>query len=168
MLLWCGLVSLKIVLIFLQNFLNFRFNTIEKQSIINLSHSRSKSYAFVVLGDFEVTFLRDGKDVALSPSLYCILFIYFIVKWESSNSLIFHTSWGYFIKACSFSAFNFCQYYAEFFLGKLSYFDVYLVINYFHRFICDFRGVFKQILEMFFSHLYSFIFVSGLKNIKTE
>ena len=38
--------------VFSKNFLNFMFNGIEKQSIVNLSHCRSKSYVPVVLGDF--------------------------------------------------------------------------------------------------------------------
>ena len=38
------------------NFLNFRFDTIATQSIINLCRYGSKSYASVVLGDYEVTF----------------------------------------------------------------------------------------------------------------
>ena len=48
----------KIVLIFSKNFLDFKSDTIENQSIINLS---SKSYASVVLNDSEVAFLRDVR-----------------------------------------------------------------------------------------------------------
>ena len=49
------------------------------------------------------------------------------------------------------------NYYVEFFLCKLSKFDVELIINNFRdRFICNFRGFSKQTLEM----LYSF-FLAG-------
>ena len=48
-------------LFFSKNFHNFRFDVIEKQSIIHPSHYRSKSYAYVVLGDSEVTFLSEGE-----------------------------------------------------------------------------------------------------------
>ena len=41
------------------NFLNFRSDTIEKQGIRNFS-SFVWRYVSVVLGDFEVTFLREG------------------------------------------------------------------------------------------------------------
>ena len=59
---------------FPKNFLNFRFDTVEKQSILNLSNYKSKGYASVVLGDSEVTFLREGR---MQPfvHLYFILFI---------------------------------------------------------------------------------------------
>ena len=68
------------VLIFPKNFLNFRFDMVEKQNIINFSSYRSKSYTYVVVGDFEVTFLREGEDAAFCPSFCCILFIYGIAK----------------------------------------------------------------------------------------
>ena len=41
---------------FRKNFLNFKFDKIEKQSIINLKSYRSKSCASVELNDSEVTF----------------------------------------------------------------------------------------------------------------
>ena len=46
------------------NFLNFLFDEIEKQSIINLNYHGSKSYASVVLGDSEVIFLTEGEGIA--------------------------------------------------------------------------------------------------------
>ena len=86
------------------NFLNLRFNAIEKQSIINLSCYRSKSFASVVLGDSMVTFLREGEDAILCPSLYCVLVIYGIAKRssKSSNFLIFHTSGGILSRPAAF------------------------------------------------------------------
>ena len=43
--LWsCALISLNVILIFLENFLYFRLNMIEKQRIINLSSNCSKNY----------------------------------------------------------------------------------------------------------------------------
>ena len=52
---------------FSKNFLNFKFDRVEKQSIINLSSCRCKSYASVVLDDFEITF---HKDATFCPPLY--------------------------------------------------------------------------------------------------
>ena len=61
---------------FSKNFLYFRFDTVEKQSIINLCSLSSYSNSFVVLSDSEVTFLGEEKD-----AVYC-LFLYsiFIIK----------------------------------------------------------------------------------------
>ena len=55
---------------------------------------------------------------------------------------------GYFVKASSFSGFNFCYNYGKFFLSKLSQFNVKLIANNFRdRFIRNIRGFFKQILS---------------------
>ena len=79
--LWCrGSISPKTVLIFPKNFLKFRSDLVEKQSIINFGSYSSKSYASVVLGDSEVTFQREGEDAAFCPSLYRISFIYGVGK----------------------------------------------------------------------------------------
>ena len=80
-----GLISPETILIFPKNFLNFRFDTVEKLSIINLSSYRSKSYASVVLGDSEVTFLRKEEDAAFSPSFYCIFFYIQHCKMKESH-----------------------------------------------------------------------------------
>ena len=71
--LWCGSISLKSILIFPKNFLNSRFDNVEKQSIINFSSYRSKYYATVVLDDSEATFLREGED---EKPLYIYIYIY--------------------------------------------------------------------------------------------
>ena len=72
-------------------FLNFRFDTLEKQSIIHLGRNRRKSYASVVLGDSN--FLREGEGAAFCSSFYCIFFMYGVAKSKkSSNFLVFHTS----------------------------------------------------------------------------
>ena len=71
---------MKTVLIFPKNFLNFRFDMVEKYSIVYFSSYRSKSYASAVLDDFEVTFLREEEDATFGTFLYCILFIYSIGK----------------------------------------------------------------------------------------
>ena len=61
--LWCcGSVSPKNTLILPKNFLDFSLDAIEKQSIINLSHSGNKGYASIVLDDSEVTFHRGEED----------------------------------------------------------------------------------------------------------
>ena len=49
--LWCGSISPKTVLIFPKNFLNSRFDMVEKQSTIYFNSYRSKSYASIVPGD---------------------------------------------------------------------------------------------------------------------
>ena len=71
-----GSISQKIVLIFPEKFLNFRSDTIEKQSTINLDSYIYKSNASVVLCDSEVTFLWEGKDVAFRSFLFYVLFIH--------------------------------------------------------------------------------------------
>ena len=53
---YCESISTKAILIF-PNFLDFRLDTIEKQSIIYLSSYSSKGFAPVILSDSEVTFL---------------------------------------------------------------------------------------------------------------
>ena len=136
----CRLISPKTVLFFPGNFLDFRFDMIEKQSIISLSNDRIKSYTSVVLCDSEVTFLEEGKNAAFCPFFSCPFFIDSIAKLKK---YVFKFSClpyfrMYFVEACNFSAFNLCQYYVKFFLHKLPYFDVYLAIN---RFISDFREV---------------------------
>ena len=56
------------------NFFCFILDTIEKQCIINLISRCSKSYTSVVLGDSEITFLREGKDPAFCP-FFCFFFL---------------------------------------------------------------------------------------------
>ena len=56
----------------LSNFLDFRFDTVEKQSIIKLSTYSSNIYASVFPSDFEDTFLGERGDAAFSPFLYHI------------------------------------------------------------------------------------------------
>ena len=57
------------------DFLDFRFDTIEKQGIINLCSYSRKGYAPVVLCDFAVTFLGEEEDATFRPLLCCALFI---------------------------------------------------------------------------------------------
>ena len=73
--LWCGSIVLKSILIFKNNFLDFRFDTIEKQGIINLSSYGTKSKACVVLSDSDVAFLGKREWCSLSSSsLLCFLY----------------------------------------------------------------------------------------------
>ena len=69
-------ISPKSFLIIPKNLLNFKFNTVKKQSIINLCSYRSKSYTYKIVDDSKITFLRKGEDAVFYPSLYCILLIY--------------------------------------------------------------------------------------------
>ena len=93
------LESLMLWIVYSENFLNFRFDAIAKQNIINPSHNRSKNYTSVVLSDSEVIFHRKGEDAAFCPLIYCILFIYGVAK---SKVLVIKFSclpyiWEYFI-----------------------------------------------------------------------
>ena len=72
---------------FLRISVDFRFDTIEKQSIIYLSSQRSKNHASVILGDSVVTFLREGVDEAFCLPLYCILFTYGVAKSENCHCI---------------------------------------------------------------------------------
>ena len=94
--LWgCGSISLKTVLIFTREFLCFRFDTVEKDSIINLSNYNRKSYTSVLPSDSNVNFLGGKEDAPFDPFLYCILFLV-LHKWRSisSNFLVFHAFGG--------------------------------------------------------------------------
>ena len=64
---------------------------VEKQIITKRCSYSSKSDAFVVLSDSEVTFFDD--DAAFCPFLYCVLFIALNYRrWMPSSFLVFHTS----------------------------------------------------------------------------
>ena len=79
---------------FLQKQLWFfqRVFSILGSSNINRSCYRRKNNDLIVLGDSEVTFLREKENVAFCPSLYCF-FIYGVTKSKKlSNFLIFHIS----------------------------------------------------------------------------
>ena len=56
----------------------------------------------------------------------------------------------YFVKACSFSTFNF---FSSSSINCPSVMSSWLLLIFFHRFVCDFRKVSKQILKIFFSLL---------------
>ena len=101
----------KSVLIFPKNFFNFRFDTVEKQSLINLNTDRSKSSASAVLRDFAVRFLRE-EDTAFCP------FIVFCLYTALQNRRVirfpyFPYIWRYyFVEICSSFDFNFRLSYA--------------------------------------------------------
>ena len=111
------------------------FSRLQKPGIIKLSIYCSKSYAFVVLNDSEVAFLEE--NTVFCSFLYWVLLIH-NVTWSKKYVVNFFLSYfrRYFVETCSFSAFNFCQYWVKFFFRKLSLFDVSLVIdNFFGRLI---------------------------------
>ena len=68
------LISLKNIIIFPKNFLNFTSDTIEKCNIIKLNCNRNMHYVSVVLRDSKVTFLGDGEDAAFNPFLFCVFY----------------------------------------------------------------------------------------------
>ena len=71
----CESVSLKIVLTFRKNFLNFRSDPIAKQNIFTLSLYISKIYASVVLIYSKIVFLKKVGNSLLSL-IYCVLLIH--------------------------------------------------------------------------------------------
>ena len=71
---------MKTVLIFPQNFLNFRWDTIVKEGMINQNSYSSKSYVSEVFNDSNVAFLEVRKDEAFCLSFFCALFIHGILK----------------------------------------------------------------------------------------
>ena len=73
---YCRSISLKAILIFPKNFLDFKSDLIDKQGIINLSSHSSKNYASVVLHHSELTPLGEGENAAFCPFLNCALFIH--------------------------------------------------------------------------------------------
>ena len=59
----CGSISLKTILIFPKNFLNFWLNTIEKLDILTLNSYSSKIYTSIVFSDSKNIFLQEeGGD----------------------------------------------------------------------------------------------------------
>ena len=68
----------------------------EKKGNLNLI---SKSYAFKVFCDSDVTFLGAEEDTAFYPILYCVLFIH--NRWSMlSDFLVYQTSVGISLKFC--------------------------------------------------------------------
>ena len=89
------MISLKAVLLFLKNFLEFRLETTEKQGIINLSR---KSYASVVLSKSKVAFLEEEKDTNFCPFLLCFVYrlFYCIIGEVCCQILLFSKLQGVF------------------------------------------------------------------------
>ena len=88
---------------------------IENHGIKNLSIYSSNCYGSVVLSNFEVAF-GEREDVAFCPLLYCVLLINnnvglkkYVIKFPC-----FPYFSRYFVEACSFTAFNFFQYFVKF------------------------------------------------------
>ena len=102
----CGLISPKTILVFPKNFLYFRFDKIEKQSIINLTSYKSKNYISVVF----LMILRSpflGKDAGFCPSPLHFVYTWYCKIEEVIKFPCLLYFWGYFIQSCCFSAFNF-------------------------------------------------------------
>ena len=89
------------------DFLNFWFDAVEQQRIINLNRYESKGYATVVLGNYGVTFLGEREDSAFCPPLYCVLVIYGV---SVSEQLVIEFPylpyfWWYFVQDQQLSCF---------------------------------------------------------------
>ena len=65
-----------------ENFLNFRFNAVEWQGIVDLGRYGSKGYTSVVHSYSEVTLLGESEDAALCLIVYYVLVIYSVTVWE--------------------------------------------------------------------------------------
>ena len=91
-------------------------------SIVNFGCDGSKGYTTVVLDYSEVTLIEERENAVLCPFVYYVLVIYGVAVSEQYvvEFPCFPNFWGYFIKTSSFLIFNFCYYYGEFFLHKLS------------------------------------------------
>ena len=99
---------------------------LHSRAFVDLGRYGCKGYTSVVLGYSEVTLLREKEDASLCPSIYYVLVIYgirvleqYVIEFPGLPYF-----WGYFIKPCCFSILKFFLYWVEFFLHKLSLFDV--------------------------------------------
>ena len=106
--------------------------TMEKLNIINVSSYISKSNASEVFNDFEVTFLEEEGGAVFRPFLNCAFFIQNAIK---SKKYVDKFPWllyfkRYFVNASSFSALNLFLYCVNFFLRKLSNFNVQFFSNF--------------------------------------
>ena len=162
--LWsCGSISLKIVLIFLVNFLHFSCDTFKKESIINLGSYRSKSYASVVLIDCKATFLREEGGY----NLFSISLLYFvyrqpcIIEEGSYQISLYFTLLGGFRRDLQL----FCFYLFSTSLSSSSVNCPSLMFSWlsiiFVRGLSMTLGGVKQILEIFCPLLYSFFFAGS-------
>ena len=150
-----GPISLKTLLIFLNNFLYFRFDKIEKHGIINLSSYNSKRNAFIVLSDSKITFLRVDEE-----AVFCLFHFAYrqcCITGQACQKFSCLTYFRkYFVEASNF----FTQ---DFFSTASSFSNInwpclmssWISIN-FDRFVSDFRRVSELVIEMFFPLLWCF------------
>ena len=103
--------------------------SLQLSSRVNL---RSKSYTLVVFGNSKVTFLGDRNDVALCPSIYCVLVIYGVALSEQYvvRFSCFPYFWRYFIETGNFPVFNFYFSSIKILLSYAILFRVFLRIIY--------------------------------------
>ena len=105
-----------------KNILDFWFDAVESQGIINLNHYESKAYTPVILDNSEVNLRRERKDTSICSSLYRVLVIYGIAVSELQVvefPCLTYFCW-YYIKSGSFRVYNFSLNYVEFSLSKVS------------------------------------------------
>ena len=69
-------ISLKAVLIFPKNFLDFRLDTTEKHGLIKLRSYNNENYAFIVLSDYQLTFHEEGPFFIIIIQLLVFLGIW--------------------------------------------------------------------------------------------
>ena len=175
------MVSLKTVLIFSKNFLDFWSDATEKQRIINLGTYGSKKYVSVVLSDSEVAFLMKGED----KSLWFISLVRFAFKQrciinEVWRQKYFTSILQVFYRGLQLFWFWFFSVLRQFFLCKLSKFNVELpsdnfsidlsvisggflsrrLKSSFHFWsLCSWLAAFSLVIEVFFLPLTSFTYL---------
>ena len=129
----CGSISLKTVLIFHKNFLSFRSDTIENQSLINLISYRCKIYLCCSWWFWGHLSFGRGCCSLLST------FIIFLIQYDVVQSKM------YIIKS------YFRRYFIETYRLCIRFIFCEVFINHFFSWpICNFRKISMQILEMFF------------------
>ena len=158
--LWCRRsISLIATLVLPLNFLNFRFYAVEWQSIVDLSRYGSKGYTLVFLGYSEITFLGKRK---MQPFVHQSIMFWSYSALQhrrsiSSNFPIFYTFGGISSRIAAFLLLIFLC-----ITSKFSYINCPSLMSSRLQMIFVIGssvtgGFSKQIFEILFSQVYSFI-----------
>ena len=117
--LWCWSISVETVQIFPKNFPNFRWDTTEKQEIVNLRTCNCNFFTSVVVIPSSPSLRKGGIQLFVRFPI-----VFFNRQMAKSKKIVAKFSClyfrGYFIEACCFSSFNFFQYWAIVFLCTLT------------------------------------------------
>ena len=141
---------MKTVLIFPTNFLDFWFDTVEKQKIINLSINSSQCYSSVVFSDTKVPCFREVKDETFFHFLILFCLEIALHKQESilTNLHVFQNSGG--IYPC-LQPFQRLIFFGTTSSASLVNFPTLMyTCQYFWEVVSDFWGVSSRFLKCFF------------------